>query len=232
VLLQRLQTETSARVQFQRFLSPGIVEKVMTGKLKVGQRGEVRRISVMFLDVRGFTRMSEGMEPTAVVELLNSLFEGVVDVLFRHDGTLDKYEGDGLMALFGAPEALEDPPVAAVSCALEIRDWIAKFNEEQAVAGHPTLAVGTGIHTGPALCGMVGSSKTRQYTAMGDTVNTAARLCSIAKGGQILIGETTYEAVQAVAEVDPLAPVEVKGKSRPLAVFDVRTMRPVPRLSE
>jgi adenylate cyclase len=228
ILLQRLQSETSARVQFQRFLSPGIVDKVMAGKLKVGQRGEVRRIAVMFLDVRGFTRMSEGMEPAAVVDLLNGFFEIVVDVLFRHDGTLDKYEGDGLMALFGAPETLDDAPGAAVACALEMRDAIAKFNEEQAVAGRPTLAVGIGIHTGPALCGTVGSSKTRQYTAMGDTVNTAARLCAIARGGQILIGETTYEAVQALAEVDPLAPVEVKGKSRPLAVFDVRSMRPRP----
>lgn len=228
MLLQRLQEETSTRVQFQRFLSPGIVDKVITGKLKVGQKGALRPIAVLFLDVRGFTRMSEGMEPSAVVDLLNAFYEPIVDVLFRHDGTLDKYEGDGLMALFGAPEELANAPLAAVTCALEMREALARFNATQAAANRPTLAVGIGIHSGPALCGMVGSSKTRQYTAMGDTVNTAARLCSIAKGGQILVGESTRDAVGALVEVDTLPPVEVKGKSRPIAVFDVRSLRRTP----
>jgi adenylate cyclase len=225
MLLQRLQEEASARVQFQRFFSPGLVERIITGQLKVSQRGEVLPISVLFLDVRGFTRMSEGMEPVSVVELLNDYFERMVDILFRNDGTLDKYVGDEIMALFGAPAPLPDAPRSAVACAIEMRNELGRFNEQQKAAGRPTLAVGIGIHTGPALCGMFGSNRTRQYTAMGDTVNTAARLCSVAKGGQILISDATYAAVKGSVEVDALVPIEVKGKAKPVSVFDVKAMQ-------
>jgi adenylate cyclase len=224
-LLHRLQEEASARVQFQRFFSPAIVDQVVTGRLRVGQKGEVRTIAVLFLDVRGFTRMSETKAPAEVVEVLNAFFERTVETLFRHDGTLDKYTGDGFMALFGAPQDLEDAARAAVECALAIRDEQGRFNEERKKAGQPPLAAGIGIHFGPALCGMVGSSRTRAYTAMGDTVNTAARICAVATDGQILISGVTYEAVKKRVDAARLPPVEVKGKSVPLEVFEVRGAR-------
>jgi adenylate cyclase len=221
LLLQRVQEEASTRVQFQRFFSPTLVEQIVTGRLKVSQKGEVLPVTVLFSDVRGFTRMSEGLKPDDVVDLLNAYFERMVEVLFRHEGTLDKYVGDELMALFGAPAPLPEPTLSAVRCALEMREELAAFNLEQRGLGRPVLSVGFGIHAGPALCGMFGSTKTRQYTAMGDTVNTASRLCSIAKGGEVIVSRAVRDALGDRAEVRPLPPVEVKGKSRPLEVFDV-----------
>jgi len=226
VLLQRLQRETSTRVQFQRFFSPGVVDQIVGGKLRVNQRGELREVTVFFLDIRGFTRMSEGMAPKDVVSLLNAFYSRMVPILFEYDGTLDKYVGDELMALFGTPQELDDAPLAAVGCAAAMRKALVEFNGEQERAGAPTLEVGVGIHSGPALCGIIGSPKTRQYTAMGDTVNTAARLCSIAKPGEVLISRATYEAVREHVEVQTLPPTAVKGKAEPLEVFDVQEVRP------
>jgi adenylate cyclase len=220
-LLQRVQQETSTRVQFQRFFSPGVVDQIISGRMRVGQKGETRPITVFFVDIRGFTRMSEGMDPKDIVELLNDYYEEMVAVLFRHEGTLDKYVGDELMALFGAPGRLPDAPFAAVSCAVEMRDVLRAFNERQAAAGGKTLRVGFGIHSGDALCGIIGSNKTRQYTAMGDTVNTASRLCSIAKADEILISEQTYAEVRDRVRVEELPPATVKGKRKPLKVFNV-----------
>lgn len=225
MLLQRLQKETSTRVQFQRFFSPGVVSQIVGGNMRVNQRGELRDVTIYFLDIRGFTRMSEGMEPKDVVSLLNAFYSRMVPILFEHDGTLDKYVGDELMALFGTPQELPDAPYKAVTCAHAMREELQRFNAEQEEQGQPTLAMGIGIHSGPALCGIIGSPKTRQYTAMGDTVNTAARLCSIAKPDQILISRTTYDAVKDRVDVETLEPTEVKGKRKPLEVFDVRAIR-------
>ena len=225
VLLQRLQQETSTRVQFQRFFSPGVVDQIVGGNLRVNHRGELREITVFFLDIRGFTRMSEGMAPKDIVSLLNAFYSRMVPILFEHNGTLDKYVGDELMALFGTPQELDDAPLAAVTCAAAMRAELAVFNAEQEAAGAQTLKIGIGIHSGPALCGIIGSPKTRQYTAMGDTVNTASRLCSIAKPGEILISRATHDAVGPLLEVAQLPPIEVKGKREPLEVFDVREVR-------
>jgi adenylate cyclase len=220
-LVHRIQDEACARVQFQRFFSPGVVDEIISGKLRVGQKGELRTITVFFLDVRGFTRMSEGMAPQDVVKILNAFYERMVKILFDHGGTLDKYVGDELMALFGAPAALPHAPLAAVACAVAMMRDLEDFNATQAAASEPTLSVGIGIHSGEAVCGAIGSSKARQYTAMGDTVNTAARLCSAAKGGQILVSERTYEAVRQQVEAQALEPIVVKGKSQPLRIFHV-----------
>jgi adenylate cyclase len=224
LLLQRLQEEATARVQFQRFFSPAIVDQVVTGRLKVGQRGEVRPVAVLFLDVRGFTRWAEAHSPEDVVAALNGIFERTVEVLFRHGGTLDKYMGDGFMALFGAPQDLAEPATAAVACALEIRDELERWGEERRGCGEDALPSGLGVHFGPALCGMLGSSRTRSYTAIGDTVNTAARICAVAPGGTVLVSGATLEALRGRAEAVRLPPVEVKGKSEPLEVHEVRSL--------
>jgi len=225
VLVKRLQQEASTRVQFQRFFSPGVVNQIVSGDLRVNQRGELRDVTVFFLDIRGFTRMSEGMAPADVVSLLNAFYSRMVPILFEHDGTFDKYVGDELMALFGTPQELDDAPMAAVACAAAMRAELEAFNADQEAAGAPTLKIGIGIHSGPALCGIIGSPKTRQYTAMGDTVNTAARLCSIAKPGEILISRTTRDAVGDRIDIATLPPTEVKGKRDALEVFGVRGVR-------
>lgn len=220
-LLQRVREETKRRVQLQRFFSPGIVDQVLRGELEVGMRGELRTLAISFLDIRGFTRLSERLPPAAVVELLNGFFEEMVDVLFAHGGTLDKYVGDQLMALFGAPTPLADAPLAAVRCALAMTERLATFNARQRAQAGPTLEVGVGIHAGNAVCGVVGSSKAGQYTAIGDTVNVAARLCAHAAPGQIVVSEGTWEQVRARIVCEALPPLLVKGKDLPLRAFNV-----------
>jgi adenylate cyclase len=221
MLADRLKEEARTRITLQRFLSPTVSDEIIRGQLRIGQRGELRPITVFFMDIRGFTRMSEHMEPAAVVRLLNAFFDTMVDVLFKHRGALDKYVGDELMALFGAPIELPDAPFAAVSCALEMLAALEAFNERQQEAGEPTVKVGIGIHTGPALCGAIGSSRTKQYTAIGDTVNTAARLCAVARPEGIVVSRSTWDAVSGRVEAEALPPVEVKGKSQPLETYRV-----------
>ncbi|MEE8409662.1 MAG: adenylate/guanylate cyclase domain-containing protein [Myxococcota bacterium] len=144
----------------------------------------------------------------------------MIEVLFRHGGTFDKYVGDELMALFGAPTSMPSAPQAAVVCALDMQKELGVFNQRLVKSGRAPIAIGIGIHTGRALCGTLGSSKTMQYTAIGDTVNTASRLCSVAGPGQVLLSAVTMELVHGEVEVRELPAVVVKGKSRALEVFD------------
>jgi adenylate cyclase len=226
LLRAQLQGEAKTRVYLQRFLSPGVVDQVVGGKFQLGHGGELREVTVLFSDIRGFTAMSESAQnPQVIVGLLNDYFERMVDVLFRHRGTLDKYVGDALMALFGVPLPMPDAPLAAVACALEMQRMVDAFNAERVAAGAFPIHIGIGIHTGPALCGTIGSRKAMQYTAIGDTVNTCSRLCSVAAAGQIIVSEQTMARIAASAEAEALPPVHVKGKAEPLNIFAVRALR-------
>ncbi len=228
LLRGQLQGEAKTRVYLQRFLSPSLVDQVVGGKFQLGHGGELREATVLFSDIRGFTAMSESAsDPQLIVGLLNDYFERMVDVLFRHRGTLDKYVGDALMALFGVPVPIADAPLAAVACALEMQRVVQIFNSERVALGTFPIHIGIGVHTGPALCGTIGSRKAMQYTAIGDTVNTCSRLCSVAKAGQVIISEQTMARVQATVTAEALAPVQVKGKAQPLNVFEVKSMKAI-----
>lgn len=229
LLRARLQDEAKTRVYLQRFLSPGLVDQVVGGKFQLGHGGELRETTVLFSDIRGFTAMSESVkDPQVVVALLNDYFERMVDVLFRHRGTLDKYVGDALMALFGVPVPMSNAPLAAVACALEMQRMVEIMNTERAVQGLFAVRIGIGIHTGPAVCGTIGSRKAMQYTAIGDTVNTCSRLCSLAKAGEIIISQETMAQIQSHAEAVTLDPVQVKGKAELLQVYRVTALRDLP----
>ncbi len=219
-LARQVRDEAKTRVQLQRFLSPSLVDQVVSGNIMLGKSARQEEVTVLFSDIRGFTRMSEMMEPGAILSLLNEYFEVMVDVLFRHDGTLDKYVGDALMALFGAPVPLPNAPHNAVSCALEMQARLEEFDRRSTAKGMPPFQIGIGIHTGPAVCGTLGSSKTLQYTAIGDTVNTSARLCSAAAAGQVIISSATKAKLGRDIKLAPLPPVTVKGKSKPLEIFN------------
>ncbi|MCC6809310.1 MAG: FHA domain-containing protein [Deltaproteobacteria bacterium] len=217
----KLQDESKARLYLQRFLSPGVIEEVLGGgKYQLGHGGELREITVLFSDIRGFTALSEKhSDPALIVELLNDYFELMVDVLFRHGGTLDKYVGDELMALFGAPLPMPDAPARAVACGLDMIAALGTFNAARVAAGKFPIDIGIGIHSGVALCGTIGSRKAMQYTAIGDMVNTGARLCSVAKAGQVIASEATVAKLGGAFVGEALAPVSVKGKAEPLKIF-------------
>ena len=218
----QLQHEAVTRERFQRLLSPAIAEQVLSGRVEVKKGGELRQTTVLFSDIRGFTSMSENMPAQEVVDMLNDYFELMVEIIFENEGTLDKFVGDEIMALFGSPVAHPDDPVRAVRVAMKMLHMLEEdFNAERRKQGRPELQIGIGINTGEVVAGYLGSSKALEYTVIGDTVNTGARLCSHAKAGQCLISEHTYAAVQDYFDCVELPPANVKGKARALKIYNV-----------
>src|SRR5579863_4156608 len=169
---------------------------MMSGKLEVKKGGQlVQELSVFNSDIRGFTQMSESTGAELIVEMLNEYFELMVETLFKYEGTLDKFMGDGIMAFWGAPLAHRDDAIRAVQCALDQMEVLGRFNRQRMSEGKPALGVGIGIHTGPGVVGYVGSSKALSYTVIGDTANTSARLCATALAGQIVVSEATLARI-------------------------------------
>src|SRR5262249_24906948 len=148
-------------------------------------------VTVLMADIRGFTPMSEKKTPQEIVAMLNEYFEVMVDILFKHEGTLDKFVGDEIIGLFGAPIAVKDAPLKAITCALEMQRALREFNRTRLADNQEPLHVGIGINTGQVVTGAIGSSKALQYTAIGDAMNTCSRLQNLAKQGEIIISEGT-----------------------------------------
>ncbi|MGF1467203.1 MAG: adenylate/guanylate cyclase domain-containing protein [Sandaracinaceae bacterium] len=217
----KLEQEAVTRERFQRLLSPAIAQQVIEGKVEVKKGGEQRNTTVLFSDIRGFTAMSESQDPQTIVDMLNDYFERMVEVIFKYEGTLDKFVGDEIMALFGAPVSHPNDAFRAVKTALEMKDVLAEFNAERLERGEQEVRIGIGINSGECVAGYLGSSKALEYTVIGDTVNTGSRLCSIAKAGEIIISENTLKAVGDSFEVIELPPTQVKGKSRALKIYNV-----------
>jgi adenylate cyclase len=225
MLVVKIEQEARTRAQFQRLLSPNLVEQVVAGNLQLEKGGALTETTLLFSDIRGFTAMSEKAAPQEIVRMLNEYFELMVDVIFKHEGTLDKFVGDEIVALFGAPVALPSAEIKAVECALNMMIVLADFNRMLAEEGREEIRIGIGINTGTVVTGAIGSSRALQYTAIGDAVNTASRLCSVAKPGEVLVSEGTYARVQSMVNATALPPVRVKGKTDALRVWNVTSMR-------
>ncbi|HEX3850901.1 MAG TPA: adenylate/guanylate cyclase domain-containing protein [Polyangiaceae bacterium] len=227
ILGKKVELEIVNRERFSRLLSPNIAQRVLSGELEVKKGGQlVGECTVFNSDIRGFTPLSEGSRPEELVTLLNDYFEQMVDILFKYEGTLDKFMGDGIMALWGAPVAHPDDAFRSVSCALEQMEALGKFNRLRVDAGEQPLAIGIGIHTGPLVAGYIGSSKALSYTVIGDTANTSARLCGVASSGQVLVSEGTLAKLQGKFVYEELPPAHLKGKEKPFRVFDVKGLHP------
>ncbi len=219
----KVEKEIMTRERFSRLLSPNVAEQVISGKLDIKKGGTRVPLSTVFnSDLRGFTRMSEATTPEKMVELLNEYFELMVETIFKYEGTLDKFMGDGIMAFWGAPAVQADDAIRCVECALEQMNVLGELNDRREQLGEPPLAMGIGIHTGSLISGYVGSSKSLSYTVIGDTVNVSARLCGIAAGGQILISEATASQLDGRFRLVPLPDATLKGKEKPLKIFGVR----------
>jgi adenylate cyclase len=224
-LARKIEQEAKTRAQFQRLLSPNLVDQVVQGKLQLEKGGALSEITLLFSDIRGFTSMSESREPQEIVRMLNEYFELMVDVIFQYEGTLDKFVGDEVIALFGAPVAMQNAEFKAVQCALDMMRVLSEWNRTRAAEGQNEINIGIGINTGTVVTGAIGSSRALQYTAIGDAVNTASRLCSVAQAGQIILSEATYRKVQDMVAAVPLAPVRVKGKADELRVYNAVGLR-------
>ncbi|HEU0091662.1 MAG TPA: adenylate/guanylate cyclase domain-containing protein [Vicinamibacteria bacterium] len=222
-LNQKIVAEEKKRERLGRFLSPQVTARILATSESQGMAlgvPEVKDVSVLFSDIVGFTGMSEKMSPAAVSLLLNDYFSRMTDIIFKYEGTLDKYIGDAIMAVFGAPLDMPDHCVRAIKAALEMRDQLEAFNADRKEG--PTIRIRIGINSGKAVAGELGGINKKEYTVLGDTVNTASRLeSSVAKPMQVVVGENTYNAAKAQFDFKSLGPATLKGKERTVEVYEV-----------
>ena len=219
---ERLAREEVARANYSRFMPEYVVKQLLDDPNSFRLGGANQTITVLFADIRGFTALSENENPEKVVELLNRYFSAMTEVIFEHRGTLDKFLGDGLMALFGAPTASDQDADNAVKSAIALQKRATQLNAELRAEGFPEVTVGVGLHTGEATVGYIGSEQRSEYTAIGDTVNTASRLESNAEGGQILISEATARACNESFKIRKKEPLRVKNRVQPVSLFEVK----------
>ncbi|MFM9904426.1 MAG: adenylate/guanylate cyclase domain-containing protein [Pyrinomonadaceae bacterium] len=218
----RLAREEVARANFSRFMPEYVVKQLLENPDSFRLGGANQTITVLFADIRGFTAFSEHENPEMVVSLLNQYFTAMSEIIFGHGGTLDKYIGDGLMALFGAPTATPEDARNAVEAAVEMQKRIVTLNQELVSQGFKPVAVGIGLHTGEATVGYIGSEKRSEYTAIGDTVNLASRLESNTAGGQILISEATAKAAGDIFPMVKCEPLTVRNRLQPVELYEVK----------
>ncbi len=225
LILERVGQELEqqrVRQAFARYVSREVADQIL-GAENVFASGSRRDVTILFSDIRGFTSLSEDMAPEEVVSQLNDYFEAMVEAIFRHGGTVDKYIGDGIMAIFGAPIACDNHAVRAAQTAVAMREALERLNERRAAAGLPHLKIGIGLHTGDCVIGNIGSPERLDYTAIGDVVNTASRIEGLTKefGVDILASATTAGLLAGHAELRTLGSAQVKGKTALLEVHHV-----------
>jgi adenylate cyclase len=228
-LNQKIVAEEKKRERLGRFLSPQVANRILAAKATDGgaELGapEVREVSVLFADICGFTSMSEAMSPSLVSLLLNDYLSRMTDVIFKYEGTLDKYIGDAIMAVFGAPLDMPDHAQRAIRAALEMQERLAEWNADRK-EGTPELRIRIGINSGNAVAGEIGSINKKEYTVLGDTVNTASRLeSSVAKPGTVVIGSNTLVLANGLFEYRSLGTFKVKGKALEVPAYEVLKAR-------
>ena len=221
-LSDRLRREAVVVSNFQRYFAPNLASQIAQQEGEVALGGTKRPVVVFFSDIRGFTPMSETMNPDEIAGLLTDYFTEMVDIVFEHSGTLDKFMGDAIMALWGAPIAHEDDADRAMQCAIDQIETLEKMNAKWKESGRQPLAIGIGINFGEVFAGNIGSNRRLEYTVIGDAVNTASRLCSNAGLNEILISEPFYKALKKPPKVEALEPIQVKGKAKKVPVYRVK----------
>ncbi len=211
---------------FKKYVAPEVVEEIAKkGDFQIKLGGENRDIAVLFVDIRGFTTMSEILEPEQVVEILNNYLNLTTQSIFHNQGTLDKFVGDATMAVFNSPFDLEDYVFKAVCAAMDIVAGGAALEEKLMKEFGRSVGFGVGVNCGPAVVGNVGCEFRMDFTAIGDTVNTAARLEANAKKGQVLISDAVYERVKDRIEVEEVGEIPLKGKSKGVFVYSVTSIK-------
>ncbi|MCR4989297.1 MAG: adenylate/guanylate cyclase domain-containing protein [Lachnospiraceae bacterium] len=211
---------------FKKYVAPEVVESLQkSGDFEIKLGGEKRNIAVLFVDIRGFTPLSESLNPEQVVGILNEYLKLVTDCIFRHGGTIDKFIGDAAMAVFNAPFDLDDYVFKAVASALDICEGGKTLGVRLKEEYGKDVNFGVGVNFGEAVVGNIGSDYRMDYTAIGDTVNTSARLESNAKAGQILISEYVYEEIKDRIEASEVGEIPLKGKSNKIMVYSVTGLK-------
>ena len=223
VVLEDISQEKRMKTTLYRYMTPGVADRVMALGEDVLMVGERKDVTVLFSDIRGYTTLTEALEAADVVSMLNEYFETMVEAVFHSEGTLDKFIGDALMAVFGAPLALNNHAWSAVCSALDMRRRLVAFNQERLAKGQPELRIGIGLSSGEVVSGNIGSQRKMEYTVIGDGVNLSARLESITKqyGCDIVLSEHTYELCKDMIRVRELDLIRVKGKLEPVKIYEL-----------
>jgi adenylate cyclase len=231
VVLEDISQEKRMKTTMYRYLTPHVAEQVMAlgeDALMVGERKEV---TILFSDIRGYTTLTENLGAAEVVSLLNQYFETMVEAVFNHEGTLDKFIGDALMAVFGAPLTLvENHAWKAIQAALDMRERLAEFNQRRIIQAQPEIHIGIGISSGEVVSGNIGSQKRMDYTVIGDGVNLSSRLEGVTKeyGCDIILSEFTYHMCSHRIWVRELDRIRVKGKHQAVNIYELIADRSTP----
>jgi adenylate cyclase len=218
---QRIQRELLTRSNFERFFTPQLAKRIAESSESIKLGGDKRTVAVLFSDIRGFTALSETMRPDDMASLLTEYFTQMVDCVFRYEGTLDKFIGDAVMAQWGAPISTADDADKAMAAALEMIHELDKLNAAWRAEGRPALEIGIGLNFGEAFAGNIGSERRLEFTVIGDTVNTASRLCSAADPREILVSDSFRMALKNAPKMAECPPMELKNKSQPVTVYRV-----------
>ncbi|MBK9295192.1 MAG: HAMP domain-containing protein [Oligoflexia bacterium] len=221
-MIDGLKERDKVKTLFGKFHGTGIANKLMSGEMKLG--GENRDATVFFSDIRGFTSFSEKVTPEDVVNMLNEYFKIMVSIINANHGVVDKFIGDAIMAVWGAPESHGNDAANALKACIQMRVAVEKLNQERIAKGQPEIKIGMGLHSGPLIAGTIGSDDRMEYTVIGDTVNMASRIEAATKayGTDLLVSEVTYERVKDLFISELAGTAEVKGKSEPLKLFKVQ----------
>ena len=220
---ERIRHELVVRSNFERYFAPNLAARIAESSASVKLGGDKRPVAVLFSDIRGFTALSRSMTPDDMAALLSEYFTEMVDCVFRHGGTLDKFMGDAVLAQWGAPIANADDPDRAVRAAIDMMRALEVLNTEWRAAGRPELAIGIGLSYGEVFAGNIGSERRLEFTVIGDTVNLASRLCAAAEAGEILISEDIRRVLESPPPLDERPPLELKGNAHPVPVYRVAT---------
>lgn len=214
------------RQNLGRFLSRAVVEKVMNEDTALELGGQKTKVTTLFCDIRGSSKIAERLTPHQLVELLNEHFTAMTEIIFSFNGTLDKYIGDEIMAVFGAPIPSGDDAFSAVCAALEIQKRNLDLNLARMREARPEIQLGIGIETGEVIAGCVGSPMRMEFTVVGDRVNTAKRLCDMAMSGMVVAGHDTWEEVKERVNGTPIGTVMLRGKDQPVHAYKILSVKP------
>ena len=206
---------------FGRYLSTEVLNSLLEDPSALELGGERRKVTIMITDLRGFTALSERLKPEQVVQILNSYFEVMVDVILQYNGTINEIVGDSLLVVFGAPQEMQDRTQRAIACAIEMQNAMAEVNEQNCARGLPELEMGIGLNETEVIVGNIGSSKRSKYAVVGSGVNMTSRIESYTVGGQILISESLRQEVGGILRIDAQRNVLPKGFETPLKIYEV-----------
>ena len=219
IAIEDISDVSKVKNTFKRYVSKQVVDEILDNQSNLNLGGEEREATVLFTDIRGFTSMSEKMDPKTVVSTLNEYFSEMIDIVFKYNGTLDKIIGDELMIVYGAPLSSEDDTTRALKTAIEMQACIKEMNVKRKKKKEAEILVGAGINRGNVVSGNIGSREMMDYTVIGDTVNLGSRLCSVANPGEILVSDSVFEISKCDFAFKKLNPINVKGKKNKVNVY-------------